>query len=272
MKDTLLEASNNLKSSLTSLKRKIATAKTSIVTVEAEIERLELKVEKVLLEADNYKNRIIREANKEIEVLKEEISSKTKEIQSATFARLIEDRNDDIDPILIKRASTVAVIESIVSNIASRSDDFVLISYAFLFPAVYEQLPTSVCDSVFLDKVPESATIVINKGRQFLKSLRDVCETHLTNEQPWELLVNEVADWWKNEALPLLYGKRNSMWDYAKLHTREEMLKWKASPYDRILEFPEVYDAFTNYQELKEKVFAPSGVKDLEVKFFSYQS
>lgn len=269
MKDNLLDVTNSIKTSLSSLKRKTASLKSSLVSIETDIDRLDLKLDKLSSEADLFKTRVFKGAAKEIKELQTQIEELEDALSSGKAEKILSS-GTGTDGINMARASTVAIIESILGQISWKADDFKTISHAFIFPAIYEWLPTETSPEFLLDTMPSSAQLVVNRGIKFLTSLREVCDTHLTTEESWDSLSEEVAEWWKGEGLPLIFGQFNELWGEVKPYSLQVMSRWKDNISDRVVDFPGVFDSFENYRTLKDEVYGPSGVKDFELKQFSF--
>lgn len=267
MKDSILEVTNSIKTSLSSLKRKTASLKSSLVSIETDLDKLDLKLDKFYQEADAYKARISKAAAKEVRELQQQIEELEETLESVSH--FAPPQEEEVDSLALSRASTVAILESILTQISIKADDFKLISYAFLFPALYEDLPIECSPDFLLDTIPPSAQTIVNKGLSFLQALRDVCEEPLTNRESWDSLSVEVAEWWKGQGLPLLFGRSRESWDCAKPYTLDEMTKWKSNVADRMIDFPGVFDSFENYREHKDTIYSSSGVKDFELRQFS---
>jgi AcrR family transcriptional regulator len=56
---------------------------------------------------------------------------------------------------------------------------------------------------------------------------------HLTDSDTWESAVEYITDWWRNDALPLLYGCRDEQWDIDMPLSLPEMIEWRDSPAER---------------------------------------
>lgn len=271
MKDSLLEVTNSIRNSLASLKKKTASIKSSIVSFEIDLDKLDIKLDKLSVEADIYKNRVHKEASKEIKELQLQVEELEESLDSVSYLRHQDDSlsEGELSSVELARVSTMAIVESILGQISFRADDFKTISYAFLFPALYETLSLESSTDYLLSEVPTSAQIVVDRGRQFLKALREVCETPLTDQESWDSLNEEVADWWRGEGLPLMFGRSRETWKSVRPYSLDAMVLWKSDIADRVLNFPEVFDSFENYREHKDKILSSSGINDFELKQFS---
>ena len=271
MKDTLLEATTGVRSSLATLKRKTTALRTNLTDVETSISGIENKIDRLISESELYKGRLIKEANSKINDLKYTISCLEADLARQKVDNLANPANTakELD---LRRASTVSIFESILHQICKKSDDFELMCHAFLFEAVYSKISGRTPEPYLLEKVPPSASRVVDRGKEFLESIREVCEVQLTYSEAWDSLIGETSEWWKNEALPLLYGERYSNWDEVEPLSLEDMTTWKRDVPGRPFQLPGVYDAFENYRNLKETVYESSGVLEFDIKAFSYSN
>ena len=269
MKDTLLEATTGVRTSLATLKRKTTAIRTHLTDVETAIIGIENKIDRLISESESFKERLVKEANNEFNKLESTINDLKDQLSRERVKNLTNPANNakELD---LRRASTVCIFESILRQICRKSDDFELMCHAFIFKAVYSKISDKNPEPYLLEKIPPSATRVVDRGREFLDSIREVCETHLTYSDAWVNLIGETTEWWKNEALPLLYGERHSHWDEIEPLSLEEMETWKKNVSNRPFQLPGVYDAFENYRALKDSVQETSGVMEFEIKAFSY--
>ena len=99
-----------------------------------------------------------------------------------------------------------------------------------------------------------SAYVVVQRGREFVKWIRSECDTAITSEETWNKYAPEVVNWWKNDALPLIYGEADDNWQMDVPYTLDQMLVWKNNPADRILEFPEVFDAMDLLRKTRSEI------------------
>jgi hypothetical protein len=169
-------------------------------------------------------------------------------------------------------ASTLAVIECLLRHICEGADDFRLMSYSFLFPAVIERVASSDDPAYFMETLPESAQVVIDRGRQYVAYLREDCKTHVTDPDAWEQYIDQVTDWWRNDALPLLYGQRDEQWDTDVPLSLVEILMWRDEPGERPLHFSPIFDAYETYKLHKDAVYTSSGVRAFDLKMHRFDS
>jgi hypothetical protein len=213
-----------------------------------------------------YKVRLERELSKEVRRLERELEQARK---APVFTQPVIPETDQTS---LRVASTISILECVMRSICGSADDFRLASYSFLFPAVFERVVRADEEAYLLDKIPSSALLVVQRGREYLEWVRSECDTHLTNPKAWEKYAPLVCDWWRNDALPLLYGARDEQWDTDEPMALVEMLSWQDDVAGRPLNFSPVWDAYEIYSKHKDEVYEPSGVRAFEVKMFSFQS
>lgn len=263
MNDNLLLATNRFRKSVIGLKQKVGQIQNHLAQLESEIEKISLNVDDFSNQADIYRQRVERESRKEIRALMKQIS----ELQSS---RPTKKEEPIVSRDTIRVATTIGVFEAILRLICGlKADDFHLMSCSFLFPAVYERVVKVDDDDYLLDEVPESARVVVERGRGYLEWLREECQTYLTNPEAWETYSPYICEWWRNDALPLLYGSRDDQWETDEPLSLVEMLSWKQNPEDRPILFPSVWDAREIYTSNKDLVYQSSGIQSFELKLFT---
>jgi hypothetical protein len=261
--DNVLYATNSMRSSLSSLKKKLSNLRVQMELFDAEIEKIEVKFDNILTQTDIYKSKIEREMGREVRRLKKELSDLYKDTPEHSKSTNVSERE-------VKIASSVAIVESIVRMISEGADDFRLISEAFLFPAVIERIVASDEEAYFLEEVPPAATTIIERGREYVQWARQEYPTHLTDPDTWDSAVEYITDWWRNDALPLLYGSRDEQWDIDMPLSLPEMLEWRDCPAERPINFSAVFDAYEIYRKNKDIVYEKTGLRQFELKTFSF--
>ena len=174
------------------------------------------------------------------------------------------------DPSLVK-ASTIAIFDSILFAIENWSTDgdtapdFSLACQAVLFPLVYDQVMNG-NEHYFLKQVPVASLEVVKRGREYVKFIRDTCQVGLTDTVAWSQYVPMIGKWWVNDALPLLYGARDPMWERSSPLTLEAIMSWRDQPASRALEFPLVFDAMDlldrHREEIRETTHLPDFTRE----------
>jgi chromosome segregation ATPase len=260
--DNIFYATNSMRSSVSSLKKKLSNLKVQIEQFDAEIQKVEGKFDNILTQAEIYKSKVEREMGREVRRLEKELALASREVKSESLS--------EASTLDLRIASTVAVFETILRHMCGNADDFRLASQAFLFPAVYERVMKGEEEAYYMEKIPDSAHLIIKRGQEHISWLRSEYETHLTDPQTWELSIAYIAEWWRNDALPLLYGARDEQWDIDLPLTLTEMLAWRDSPAERPLLFSPVFDAYEVYRKNKDLIYEPSGIREFEFKHFSF--
>lgn len=262
--NNIVLATNTLRTSVKSIKKKVGTLKMSIQALDTELEDIEMKFDKLIVESEIFKAKVEREVKREVRRLEKELETLRKSMGSVTVAERVR-----VSPEDLKVASTVAIIESLLRAICHGSDDFRLLSYAFLFPAVIERVVKGNEDAYYLEEMPASADVIVRRGLEYIEWVRSECDTHLTDPEAWEIFSSLVSDWWRNDALPLLYGSRDDNWDIDEPLSLLEMTSWRDNVADRPINFSKVFDAYEVYRRLKDEVYKSSGVQDFEMKTFA---
>ena len=198
-----------------------------------------------------------------------EKDDKIAELEAKLEAALLEEPEPE-DPSLVK-AQTVAIFDSILFAIENWSTDgdtapdFSLACQAILFPLVYDPVMNG-NSHYYLRKVPDSALEVVKRGREYVKFIRDTCQVGLTDPIAWSQYVPMISKWWVNDALPLLYGARDDVWERSSPLTLEAIISWRDQPASRALEFPRMFDAMDLLDrygdEIREKTNLPQFTRD----------
>ena len=262
--DYILTTINSTKSSLTSLKKKLSNIRSGLDAFDVEIAKLDNKLENISTQADVYKAKVEREMGREVRRLERELALLRK--NSPTEVKPAASESD------LKVAATVGIFDAILRHMCSDAPDFRLASEAFLFPAVYERVMAGTEEAYYLEEMPPSANLVMSRGREHIAWVREEYETHITDPETWEEAIDYVVEWWRNDALPMIYGSRDEQWDIDLPLTLTEVLLWKDSPADRPLNFPKIFDAYEIYRKHKDEIYGPTGIREFELKSFSYEA
>ena len=261
--DNIVHATNSMRSSVSSLKKKLSNLKVQVELFDAEIEKIESKFDKILTQADIYKSKLERELGREVRRLEHELALLRK---GAPGKLQLPEATDNE----LKIASSVAIVESILRLISEGADDFRLMSEAFLFPAVIERIMAANEEAYFLEEIPASATIIVQRGREYVSWVRQEYDTHLTDPDTWDSAIPYVTDWWKNDALPLLYGSRDEQWEIDVPLTLTEMLTWRDVPAERPITYSAIFDAYEVYRKHKDSVYERTGLRQFELQQFAF--
>ena len=264
MLDNLLTSTNTTRTSLTNLKKKLSKLRIQIEEFGADLEKIDTKFENVLAQAEIYKSKLEREMGREVRRLERELLLLSKSVKG----------NPSLPPASetdLKVASTVGIFDTILRHMCANAEDFRLASEAFLFPAVYERVMDGAEDAYFLEEVPPAAILVISRGREYIKWIREEYDTHITDPEAWPNAIDYVVEWWRNDALPMMYGARDEQWDIDVPLSLQEILLWKESPGDRPLNFSKIFDAYEIYRKHKDETYETSGLREFELKLFSFE-
>ena len=265
MLDNLLTSTNTTRTSLTNLKKKLSKLRIQIEEFGADLEKIDTKFENVLAQAEIYKSKLEREMGREVRRLERELLLLSKSVKG----------NPSLPPASetdLKVASTVGIFDTILRHMCANAEDFRLASEAFLFPAVYERVMDGAEDAYFLEEVPPAAILVISRGKEYIKWIREEYDTHITDPETWPNAIDYVVEWWRNDALPMMYGARDEQWDIDVPLSLQEILLWKESPAERPLNFSKVFDAYEIYRKHKDETHGTSGLREFELKLFSFEN
>lgn len=243
VKDSLLQNSAAIKTSILSLKKKAITMQSQIHAIDTEISKVGDKIDNLLQESDNT-----------IEWLRHRVS----ELESYF--------NDtpppsSTDPLELKKAVTLQIFEFIVDRICDGSDDYEVMCQAFLFPVIYSHVVMGE-KKYLLDYLPDCVSYVIDSGKELLQSIREACDAQLTQQKPWDSMIDLSVSWWKEQALPLLYGEEEEFWNKDEVFTLSTMEDWKANYSMRPINYPTVYDAINTLNTHREEAYEASGIRE----------
>jgi hypothetical protein len=265
MLDNLLTSTNTTRTSLTNFKKKLSNLRIQVDSLTADLEKIDTKFENVLAQAEIYKSKLEREMGREVRRLERELSLLSKSVKG----------NPSLPPASetdLKVASTVGIFDTILRHMCANAEDFRLASEAFLFPTVYERVMDGAEDAYFLEEVPPAAILVISRGKEYINWIREEYDTHITDPETWPNAIDYVVEWWRNDALPMMYGARDEQWDIDVPLTLQEILLWKESPAERPLNFSKVFDAYEIYRKHKDETHGTSGLREFELKLFSFEN
>lgn len=264
VQDNIVFATDSMRSSVSSLKKKLSNLKISVEQFDADLEKIDTKFDKLLTQTEIYKSKLEREMGREVRRLQQELNKLRKQIPGELATSSTASSQE------LSIASTLAIFESLLRYICEGAEDFRLISYAFLFPAVIERVVRADEEAYFLDEIPASAELIIQRGREYVAWTREQCDTHLTDPESWDRFSEEIATWWRNDALPLIYGSRDEQWDIEVPLSLAEMLMWRDEPAERPIHFSPVFDAYEIYRNNKDAIYERSGLRDFELRMFSF--
>lgn len=266
MQDNLIHEVNKLKNTTAAIKKKLTSFRASFDEMEQACDKVDLRLDSLVSSVEIFKAKLIRENGREVRRLEKEVAELTKKLSESSGPPTTTSKE------VLKIASTLTILESILLHITESAPDFLLMSYSFLFPAVIERVVRGEDQAYFLEEVPPSAAEVIRRGKEYLTWIRSECDTLITDEDAWGQYQEPVSDWWRNDALPLIYGSRDEQWDDDQSLTLVEMRMWQNDPASRPLYFSGVFDAFEIYRKHKDEVYESCGARDFDLKYFSFTS
>lgn len=261
--DNILRSTKTVRNSLASLKKRLSDLKVDVEAFDSTLEQIDIKFDNLLVQTEIYKSKLEREMGREVRRLERELALLRK--NPGVVAATSEAPDNEV-----KIASSIAILETVLRLICNGADDFRLMSEAFLFPAVVERIMEGSEDAYYLDEVPTSATTVISRGREYVEWVRQEYDTHLTDPETWDSSIDYIVEWWRNDALPLLYGSRDEQWDIDVPLTLAEMLTWRDVPSERPITYSAVFDAYEVYRKHKDLVYERTGLRQFELKHFTY--
>lgn len=166
------------------------------------------------------------------------------ELKSREEARALAPLSDEGD---IKKASTLAFFDSLIfaignwSNDGQAAFDCELACQSILFPTVYENVMKG-NEDYYVAEVPPIALEIVRRGREYIKHIRASCEAPLIDPAAWESFASVIQNWWVGDALPLIYGARDPVWEETTPLSLVEMVEWRDMPASRALHFPLIFD------------------------------
>jgi len=265
MLDNLLTATTTTRTSLSNLKKKLSKLRIQVEELGADIEKIDTKFENVLSQAEIYKAKLEREMSREVRRLEKELALLRSGLKDSPLTA----KPTETD---CKVAATVGIFDTILRHMCEGADDFRLASEAFLFPSVYERVMEGSQEAYFIEEVPPAATLVIARGKEHIAWVRSEYDTHITDPETWPEAIDYICEWWRNDALPMLYGARDDQWDLDLPLSLQEILLWKESPGDRPLNFPRIFDAYEIYRKHKDEIYGTAGLRDFELKLFTFET
>ena len=265
MLDNLLTATNATRTSLSNLKKKLAKIRIQVDDLGADLEKIDTKFENVLTQAEIYKSKLEREMGREVRRLEKELAL----LRKSTEGVITPAEATESD---LKVASTIGIFDTILRHMCADAEDLRIASEAFLFPAVYERVIDGAEEAYYLTEIPAAATLVIQRGKEHVKWMREEYDTHITDPETWTEAIDYIVEWWRNDALPLIYGARDEQWDIDIPLSLQEILMWRESPGDRPLNFPKVFDAYEIYRKHKDQIYGNTGLRDFELKLFTFET
>jgi hypothetical protein len=265
MLDNLLTATNTTRTSLTNLKKKLSKLRIQVEEFSADLEKIDTKFENVLAQAEIYKAKLEREMGREVRRLERELSLLSKSVKKESSLPTASETD-------LKVASTIGIFDAILRAMCVNAEDFRLASEAFLFPTVYERVMEGNEEAYYLEEVPFCAPLVIKRGQEHIDWLRSQSDTYVTEPETWANNIDLIVEWWRNDALPMIYGARDEQWDIDLPLTLQEILQWKEQPGERPFNFPKIFDAYEIYRKHKDEIYGTTGLREFELKLFTFEN
>jgi hypothetical protein len=265
MLDNLLTATNTTRTSLTNLKKKLSKLRIQVEEFSADLEKIDTKFENVLSQAEIYKAKLEREMGREVRRLERELTL----LRNGSLGAITPEKITETD---LKVASTVGIFDTMLRHMCASADDFRLASEAFLFPVVFERVMDGSEEAYYLEEIPPCASLVIKRGKEHIEWVREEYPTHITDPETWPDVIDYIVEWWRNDALPMMYGARDEQWDIDMPLSLPEILLWRESPGDRPLNFPKIFDAYEVYRKHKDEIYGTTGLREFELKLFTYEN
>ena len=265
MLDNLLTATSTTRTSLTNLKKKLSKLRIQVEEFGADLEKIDTKFENVLSQAEIYKAKLEREMGREVRRLEKELALLRAGTSKLTAMGPITETD-------LKVATTIGIFDTMLRHMCESAEDFRLASEAFLFPVVYERVMDGTEEAYYMEEIPVVAPLIIQRGKEYIEWTRTQYDTHITDPDTWTEAVEYITDWWRNDALPMIYGARDEQWDIDMPLSLPEILLWRESPGDRPLNFPKIFDAYEIYRKHKDEIYEISGLRDFELKLFTFEA
>jgi hypothetical protein len=152
------------------------------------------------------------------------------------------------------------------------AEDFRLASEAFLFPNVYERVMEGTEEAYYIEEIPVCAPLIIQRGKEHIEWIREEYDTHITDPETWPAAIDYITEWWRNDALPMIYGARDEQWDIDVPLSLQEILLWREDTGARPLNFPRIFDAYEIYRKHKDDIYGTTGLRDFELKLFTFEA
>ena len=117
-------------------------------------------------------------------------------------------------------------------------------------------------EDYYFDEVPTSALLVVQRGREYIRHLREENDRFITDPDQWEHASTLIQEWWINDGLPILYGARDDDWEKVSPKTLNEMIIWRDQPASRALEFPLIWDGMELVKQFSDEIRESSGLSE----------
>lgn len=262
-KDYLNYRLTQLKNEVPALKRKVSKIENALNDLDNELDTFVSKLDTLGSYVDSFALSTQRAHDRQVAKLQKQIAKLEARLLKGGFVE-----TDTVNPVAIEKAKTIAIFDIILQAITSWSDsgdqaaDVEAISQAVIFPTIYERVSAGRDPAYLLSEVPDSARLVVQRAREYVKWVRSECETTLFEPAAWEKYAPTIQEWWVNDGLPLLYGEADPEWEEDTPYSLEQIETWRNNPADRVVAFPKVYDAIDNFTKHRPEVMKEDGFRE----------
>ena len=163
-----------LRSEVPKLKKKANGIVQALTHFDNELENLSTRIEQLGTAIDNYELTMNKNHAKVVTRLERKIA----ELEARLSKKNLTDSVTTSNPVSLEKATTIAIFDSIISAITSWSthgdlaSDVEMASQAVIFPTVYERVMSGEDPAYLLSDVPESAKVIVQRGREYVKWVR----------------------------------------------------------------------------------------------------
>jgi hypothetical protein len=268
---------DNLSRDIDKLEKKLQEANLETATLRRRVDELGLTSVKQQAAAAEYRSDVETYKVNQVEYEKKLVRTREKrlekriaelEIIEAEYNKLVSSDKAIITQAernQIAKARTLAIYDSIIfaisnwSNDGQSAPDVELACQAILFPCIYQKVMEGVEDYYF-DEVPTSALLVVQRGREYIRHLREENDRFITDPDQWEHASTLIQEWWVNDGLPILYGARDDDWEKVSPKSLADMIIWRDQPASRALEFPLIWDGMELVKQFSDEIRESSGL------------
>lgn len=262
-KDFLNYRVNQLRAEVPKVKRKLAHAHQALSSLDAEVDSLDVKIDALSDAIGAFELTMENKFQKTIQRLQEKIRKLESEMTSHAPAA-----ENPSNEVTLAKATTIAVFDAILAAITSwsttgdQASDIEAASQTVIFPCIYERVMDGGDPAYLFKDVPASAELVVQRGREFVRWIRETCETHITQPAAWEEYAPQIQQWWISDGLPLLYGEADPSWEEDTFYTLDQITVWRNNPADRMIAFPKAHDAMDLLQKLRGEVLTHTHLQE----------
>jgi hypothetical protein len=255
-KDYLNYKLSSLRNEVPKVKKKLSQIGQALQALDNEIDTLTQKVENVSATADDFSNTILKNQDRVVAKMQKRID----ELESM-LAKVGGGPTSSTNDVVLSKARTIAIFDAILAAITGwsshgdQASDIEAAAQSVVFPCVYERVMSGTDPAYILEEIPDSAELVVQRGREYVRWVRSQCETHITTPESWNEFAPSIQQWWIGDGLPLLYGERDPDWETDTLYTLEQIEVWRKNPADRIVAFPKIHDAIDILQKHRSEVY-----------------